>query len=662
MFMLPGPSSFTEAKYFLFSHVIRIMNSMKFPLLVLFFLTVCAGFAQATNYDESYPGEDVITLELEKGIQIRESRGKLIITQNVRKKNLFLSTNTLKFTEDEISYNTFNQITAISANTQNLENGKIKYYPVTNFLDKDVLLNNVFFNDQKEKKVIYSNVTKNSITDLSYRMRIKDPHFIPPFIFWSKTPIVEARVSVSFPNHVKVAFHELNLNTIDVNFKEESEDGITTYSWILNEVPEVDRYYDFSPLYYIPQVIIYVHSYKHRGETISILKNTKDLYQWYRSLISRINEDEQEELRSITNALVQNSNTQEEKIKKIYYFVQDRINYIAFEDGLNGFIPRDAIQIYRNKYGDCKDMANILNEMLRYAGIDSYLTWIGTRAKPYSYEEVPTPFTDNHMITTVVTPNKDTVYLDATAKYLAYGYPSPFIQGKEALIGISPFTYSIKKVPEVAATNNGIRVSSVLHIQDEKLSGRHSAKLWGYEKLEIMHKIENKSEEDLDFIYQNLRIGTKQTSFKDINYENLERERDSLSISFDSETRGYIKRINNKLYIKPNLDRYLINSLVKDERRIYDKKIDYKYHKTFHTVIHIPDGYVLGSLPDDDNFESDDFEFNITYKKQHDQIIIRKEILVNTLKVTSEAIPNWNTFIKSLLRANKKNIILHPKT
>ena len=126
----------------------------------------------------------------------------------------------------------------------------------------------------------------------------------------------------------------------------------------------------------------------------------------------------------------------------IFNWVQDNIRYIAFEDGLGGFIPRDAASVCNKRYGDCKDMANLLFEMLNHAGIEAYRAWIGTRNRPYKYKEVPTPMVDNHMITAVII-DGETIFLDATDSYVPFGLPSAFTQTKEALLGIDENSYNI---------------------------------------------------------------------------------------------------------------------------------------------------------------------------------------------------------------------------
>ena len=75
--------------------------------------------------------------------------------------------------------------------------------------------------------------------------------------------------------------------------------------------------------------------------------------------------------------------TDEAKARRIYKWVQQNIKYVAFEDGMEGFIPRDASLVCSRRYGDCKDMASILTKMLQYSGVEACFVWIGTRSLPY---------------------------------------------------------------------------------------------------------------------------------------------------------------------------------------------------------------------------------------------------------------------------------------
>jgi hypothetical protein len=59
-------------------------------------------------------------------------------------------------------------------------------------------------------------------------------------------------------------------------------------------------------------------------------------------------------------------------------------------------------------------MANLMTEMLKLAGLEAYMTWIGTRHIPYDYT-LPSLAVDNHCISTVILGGKE-YYLDGTEK------------------------------------------------------------------------------------------------------------------------------------------------------------------------------------------------------------------------------------------------------
>src|SRR6185369_12627115 len=160
------------------------------------------------------------------------------------------------------------------------------------------------------------------------------------------------------------------------------------------------------------------------------------------AFISKLENTKDETLKQLADSLIANVNTPREKATKIYQWVQANIKYIAFEDGLEGFVPRRAIDIYNHRFGDCKDMASILTALLQLSGLKAYFTWIGTRDIPYDYTDVPLPICDNHMIAALDV-DTEWIFLDATDPNCIFGLPSSMIQGKQALISISKDDYKI---------------------------------------------------------------------------------------------------------------------------------------------------------------------------------------------------------------------------
>ena len=62
-----------------------------------------------------------------------------------------------------------------------------------------------------------------------------------------------------------------------------------------------------------------------------------------------------------------------DKTEAIAEFVQKHIRYFVIEMGIGGYQPHFAGDIFRNRYGDCKDKATLLSAMLSTVGIHAAL-------------------------------------------------------------------------------------------------------------------------------------------------------------------------------------------------------------------------------------------------------------------------------------------------
>ena len=92
------------------------------------------------------------------------------------------------------------------------------------------------------------------------------------------------------------------------------------------------------------------------------------------------------------------------KIDALYNFVSRQIRYVAIEIGVGGYQPHPAADVYKNKYGDCKDKANLLISMLGKIGLRAYPALVGTRGDVEADPTVPTLATFDHMIVALPIP------------------------------------------------------------------------------------------------------------------------------------------------------------------------------------------------------------------------------------------------------------------
>ncbi|MDU8886221.1 DUF3857 domain-containing protein [Yeosuana sp. MJ-SS3] len=610
------------------------------------------------GYTQDFSNEDYIYLKRHEHIKIGLTEHNFDITKHISEQAEYLNAKKLYFANESMGFDSFTTIEDINAYTYLPESNKsIKVDYIETKRDFD---NGVFYSDQESKIFTFPAVTKGAITNLTYKEVIKDPHFLGLFRFSTFVPTKNAQLSIEFPNNVSIGYIDFHTEELKVDFKKETLTDITTYTWTANNTkgyqPEDDSE---SGLFYVPHIIVYIKGYEYNGEQFSILNDVKDLYKWYASLVDKIDLKELEKVYKITDDVTKSLTTKREKAEAIFNWVQDNINYVAFEDGLGGFIPRGAASVCTKRYGDCKDMANLLYEMLNHAGIEAYRTWIGTRDRPYTYSQVPTPMVDNHMITTAIIDGQ-TIFLDATDSYVPFGMPSAFIQTKEALLGIDKDTYKLITVPVQKPEQSVTDVSTIINIEDDMVKVSEKRFLTGYEKIDFitdyLYKKDTKTEEE--FLNTTLTLGNNKTNYHNINKVNFDNKGKALELSYDLSIDNYTKKVANKLFINLNIDKVLSKSKIDIGQKRYDKKIDHTYSKNYITTLNIPEGFSATYIPETISYKNPNYGYEITYSQKDNVIIQKKTIYVNTLSVKKQDFESWNEFIKSLIKAYKKSIIL----
>ena len=620
-------------------------------LIVLFCLPLFV-FAQ------DFSNEDYIYLKRHENIKIDLSDHKFDISKQVSEQAEYLTSNKLYFANEVMPFDSFTSIENIDAYTfLPKANKKVNVDYIETKREFD---NGVFYSDQEAKYFTFPAVTEGAITNLNYTETIKDPHFLGMFRFGSYVPTKSVQLSIEFPKNVTIGYVEFNTDNIGLDFKKEELKNSNKYIWTVDNLKGFEGEEDSeSSLYYVPHIIVYIKSYEEAGITHNVLSDTKDLYSWYASLVDQIDNTDLNQVYDIADNLTKSLKTDSEKAEAIFNWVQNNINYVAFEDGLGGFIPRSAASVCSKRYGDCKDMANLLYEMLNHVGINSFRTWIGTRDRHYSYLDVPTPMVDNHMINTAVIEN-DTIFLDATDSFVPFGMPSAFTQTKEALIGIDDSTYKIIKVPAQKPEQSVSTITSHMTLDNGALKVSEQRDLTGYDKVDFitdyLYKKEDRTDEE--FLNTTLALGNNKTKYTNFSKQNFDNKNTSLVLNYDLNIENYTKTIGDKSYINMNIDRTLSQSNLDLKDRKYSKKIDYKFKKQFTSTFTVPDGYKINYVPEALSFDNPNYGYSISYITNGNEIIQHKSIYINTLSIQNDEFESWNEYIKSLIKAYKKSIII----
>ncbi|TAD82315.1 MAG: transglutaminase domain-containing protein, partial [Bacteroidetes bacterium] len=303
-----------------------------------------------------------------------------------------------------------------------------------------------------------------------YRYTYTDAKYLTRLFFHSGIPVKTYSVAFKVPAWLNLEIQEKNFANYNIKKSSKKEGDFTTYTYTADKLPEIKQEGGaLARPYYLPHLIITVRSFTIDQKKYNGFSNLADLYDWYNLLYKKA-KNEPDVLKDQVDKLVAGKATDEDKAKSIYYWVQDNIKYVAFEEGYAGFVPQTVQEVYKNKYGDCKGMANLVTEMMKLAGLNAHFAWIGTRDIPYNHDEVQSMCVDNHAISVLYLKDKP-YFIDGTEKYAALGTNAYRIQGKTVLVENGD-THKLERVPNTKPEDNLLLTNAKLKLKDDVMVGK----------------------------------------------------------------------------------------------------------------------------------------------------------------------------------------------
>jgi hypothetical protein len=301
-----------------------------------------------------------------------------------------------------------------------------------------------------------------------------------------------------------------------------------------------------------------------------------------------------------------------DKTEAIAEFVQKDIRYFTIEKGIGGLQPHPAADIFRNRYGDCKDKATLLSAMLSSVGVHSIIVLVDSHrgfvdpAAPSSLGnhaigaiEIPASY-QSPKLRSVVTAKSGKRYLivDPTSEKTAYGQLENFLQGGYGLL-VEGKDSEIIQLPILNPELNSIHRTATLHLKDDgSLEGAITEKRFG----DISEWVRNLySQGDARQQQKSLddRLSNDFTSFKvaDFKVADIASLNTPVTTTYNLTAERYGRAMGPLLMVRP---RVLGSEGFELDRKPRKVPIDLEQTMvaTDDFTIELPPGYVVDEIPD----------------------------------------------------------------
>jgi transglutaminase-like putative cysteine protease len=301
-----------------------------------------------------------------------------------------------------------------------------------------------------------------------------------------------------------------------------------------------------------------------------------------------------------------------DKAEAIGNFVQQKIRYVEIKMGVGGYQPHAAEDIFRGKYGDCKDKATLMSAMLSSVGIHSALLMVDTERGVIDPEDPS--IVGNHMVGaieipkgyesaklhSVVTAKSGKRYLifDPTWDLTPFGQLEDNLQGSYGVL-MEGDASQILELPLMDPKLNTIRRKASFQLSsDGSLKGAVTDLRFGdlAEQRRYVFSSEDgkKQQEYMNRILGRDFVAASMTGLKVDNVDSLNKD---LMTTFDLQADHFASSTGPLLMVRPRvLGSYALEVDRKVRRVAID--LDATMQGTDEYDIVLPDGYVVDELPD----------------------------------------------------------------
>ncbi|HRZ13954.1 MAG TPA: DUF3857 domain-containing protein [Candidatus Omnitrophota bacterium] len=471
--------------------------------------------------------------------------------------------------------------------------------------------------------------------------------FVIPYTVQSSEPVIYQRFTLQTPRDRQVNIKKYNpdYNDFGANLQARvtEEPAARLYQWEFRDVPQI------VPESKMPPVVEINPAF-----SVSSFKDWQSIYDWWWPLArEKIAADAA--IKSKVRELTAAAATPLAKAQAVHAFCAQKIRYVAVEYGQAGYEPHQAADIFKNKYGDCKDQAILLVTMMREAGLTAWPVLIPTRDIFDLQPDFPSMMF-NHAIAAVELDGKP-VFVDPTAETCAFGDLPDGDQNRHVLV-IKENGFAIETTPLFPPEHNQASVAVTIRMQpDETITGEKTVITKGIfdqsQRYWLLYSMPEEVQDTINSNLQDLSIGARASRYDALNLELLQKP---VVLRYDFSGPEFLIA-SGAFRIAPQLA-VLDKTLVAKDLRRYPIDFGFLEQRLIEYTIALPAGYKPFFLPEPVYEDSPWMKFTATCDHTGSRIRFKQTVEMKKDKVMRAEYAEFKRFFESLAKKNKQRIIL----
>ncbi|MGA2571007.1 MAG: transglutaminase-like domain-containing protein [Terracidiphilus sp.] len=360
------------------------------------------------------------------------------------------------------------------------------------------------------------------------------------------------------------------------------------------------------------------------------------------------------------------------KLKNITEYIQKNIQYFVVIRGIGGMQAHFAADIFRNRYGDCKDKTTLLISMLQAVGINGYYVPVDDRRGVVD-PDAPS-LMGNHMITAIEIPaavsdprlmavvkandGKRYLIFDPTNERTPVGNLPSYEQGGYGILAAGPASQVIALPVLPPAANGKERKGTFALAPDGALSGTvdtsSTGPLGARLRLSLKETTEKERREELEKAVAYDLPGVILNSFAYDQPSDLDKP---LELQYKVTVPNYAHQAGPLLLVRPRV--------VGDDAIPFDDKprsvpIDLSATGNWRDSfdIALPTGYVVDESPDPVDLDTDFASYHSATTAKGNILHYERNYVVRQVQIPAERAAEFRKFESAILADEKGSVVL----
>ncbi|MFZ0743015.1 MAG: DUF3857 domain-containing protein [Terracidiphilus sp.] len=360
------------------------------------------------------------------------------------------------------------------------------------------------------------------------------------------------------------------------------------------------------------------------------------------------------------------------KLSRITDSIQKDIRYFVVMRGIGGLQANHAADVYRNRYGDCKDKTTLLISMLQVAGIHAVYVLVDDRRGVVD-PDAPSSYGD-HMITAIEVPpdvhdprlkaivktadGKRYLIFDPTNEHTPVGNLPSYLQGSYGTLAAGASSQVIAlPVLDPDANANEQKGSFTLSV-DGTLTGAVDTSHSGPDGAEFRLFLKQTDEKERREIWENYVASTiPGVSLDTFEFTQPKALDKPLEFHYKVTAHQYAHQAGALLLVRPRVVGSDALGLDDKPRTVpIDLSATGRWHDSFD--ITLPVGYLVDETPDPVNIDMDFASYHSAVTAKANQLHYEREYVVRQVEVPATRAADFRKLESAILSDERGTAVL----